>query len=494
METVPPGIAIRSSEEGLSAGDIHGVATLYGLPPWATTITTNPPGLDIVVNGRRVATPATRYWRHGIIKSLRAPSPQVNGESRYVFARWNTDRAREHNLTVGEHGTWLEGELHCAAHGLRLDFPGIRRQRDSHSALRGRILYPADPRAGPRASQAGLRPQFLEVDALALPRGLPRTPPPSCSATPSTSRPASPPSPSSGSAPPRVRSSSTSTASPWSARLRCIGASTATSSRCPCRPSRSGRHRGTVRAATSSRVGRTAARAPGASTSAGAANWWRYWEPTTIWIPASASTSDRGEAVGSAPPDGGPRGVGGPAGSGRTRRCGVRNLRPAFRGQAPQPECADVRRARRGRCGPARGHPHEPAVRTRLVSLRPEDALAHCRAPRGRAAGERERHDRRPNAFGRHRAGHLCPGIPDPLDGRRRTIGRGADRAGRLRSGPAIRPLGPLRITRRHRTPARPLRARLRLGHGGPPPTERRDLRRPGLLPARSRERTATVR
>ena len=111
METVPPGIAIRSSEEGLSAGDIHGVATLYGLPPWATTITTNPPGLDIVVNGRRVATPATRYWRHGIIKSLRAPSPQVEGESRYVFARWNTDRAREHNLTVGEHGTWLEANF-----------------------------------------------------------------------------------------------------------------------------------------------------------------------------------------------------------------------------------------------------------------------------------------------------------------------------------------------------------------------------------------------
>ena len=55
--TIPPGINIPSG--GLSAGDIEGVARLYGQRPQTTLIASNPPGLEIVVDSVAVTTPAT---------------------------------------------------------------------------------------------------------------------------------------------------------------------------------------------------------------------------------------------------------------------------------------------------------------------------------------------------------------------------------------------------------------------------------------------------
>ncbi|MDE0167712.1 MAG: hypothetical protein OXL36_21635 [Bryobacterales bacterium] len=59
-ETIPPGIELgrggpklgRGSSTGLSAGDIDGVNRLYGEIPAETTITTNPEGLLIEVDGK----------------------------------------------------------------------------------------------------------------------------------------------------------------------------------------------------------------------------------------------------------------------------------------------------------------------------------------------------------------------------------------------------------------------------------------------------------
>lgn len=111
LETIPPGIQIRSPDGGLSAGDIHGVSTLYGRRPWPTTISTNPPGLDIYVNGKRFTTPTTFFWPHGHVTSVRAPSPQEKDDNRYIFARWSDNRAREHNVKIGEEGTWFEANF-----------------------------------------------------------------------------------------------------------------------------------------------------------------------------------------------------------------------------------------------------------------------------------------------------------------------------------------------------------------------------------------------
>ena len=86
-ETIPPGINVPSS--GLSAGDIDGVARHYGMPPTATTVTTNPPGLEIVVDGVATITPARFDWTQGSTHTLKVSSPQGSGGSRYLFAEWN---------------------------------------------------------------------------------------------------------------------------------------------------------------------------------------------------------------------------------------------------------------------------------------------------------------------------------------------------------------------------------------------------------------------
>lgn len=109
LETVPPGMNIPSA--GLSPGDIDGVARLYGTPPTTTVISTNPPGLEIVVDGVRVATPARFDWTNGSGHSVEAPVSQTNGDSRYLFGRWSDGSARSRNVTATADRTWLEANF-----------------------------------------------------------------------------------------------------------------------------------------------------------------------------------------------------------------------------------------------------------------------------------------------------------------------------------------------------------------------------------------------
>ena len=88
FETVPPGIAIPSS--GLSAGDINKVAWMYGQPPGKVTVSTNPPGLQLIIDGERVETPHAFEWSDGSTHELEAASPQYRNNNRYLFARWTS--------------------------------------------------------------------------------------------------------------------------------------------------------------------------------------------------------------------------------------------------------------------------------------------------------------------------------------------------------------------------------------------------------------------
>ncbi|MDE0263314.1 MAG: M12 family metallopeptidase [Bryobacterales bacterium] len=106
LETVPPGMNVPSA--GLSPGDIDGVARLYGRLPTTTVISTNPPGLEIVVDGVRVATPANFDWANGSEHSVEAPVSQTNGDSRYLFGRWSDGSARSRSVTATADRTWME--------------------------------------------------------------------------------------------------------------------------------------------------------------------------------------------------------------------------------------------------------------------------------------------------------------------------------------------------------------------------------------------------
>lgn len=109
LETVPPGMNIPSA--GLSPGDIDGVARLYGQLPATTVISTNPPGLEIVVDGVHVATPARFDWTNGGNHSVEAPVAQTNGDSRYLFGRWSDGSARSRDVTATADRTWLEANF-----------------------------------------------------------------------------------------------------------------------------------------------------------------------------------------------------------------------------------------------------------------------------------------------------------------------------------------------------------------------------------------------
>ena len=130
IETIPPGMSIKAvhhAGEGaaLSAGDIDGVNRLYGETSQLTTVQTNPPGLEIVVDGIRVTTPATFNWLSGSTHVFEAPLWQtretnqqdlgvgsaIASEYRYLFGRWTRGRDRIHTFTAGPDTTWIEASF-----------------------------------------------------------------------------------------------------------------------------------------------------------------------------------------------------------------------------------------------------------------------------------------------------------------------------------------------------------------------------------------------
>ena len=109
METIPPGIDIPAA--GLSAGDIDGVARLYGQVPERLTISSNPPGLDVLVDKVRYTTPVSFDWPDRSIHTIEPPVSVLKGETRYLFGRWNTGGNRLRYVIAGQVGTWLEANF-----------------------------------------------------------------------------------------------------------------------------------------------------------------------------------------------------------------------------------------------------------------------------------------------------------------------------------------------------------------------------------------------
>ncbi|MFB3778037.1 MAG: M12 family metallopeptidase [Bryobacteraceae bacterium] len=106
IETIPPGIPIRIAT-GLSEGDIDGVRRLYGQPPLATTITTNPPGLQVSVDGETLTAPVSLDWVPGSVHTIGVVSPQGDPFLRYLFGRWSDDGAQTHQVTASPSVTTL---------------------------------------------------------------------------------------------------------------------------------------------------------------------------------------------------------------------------------------------------------------------------------------------------------------------------------------------------------------------------------------------------
>ncbi len=87
MQTNPRGIAI-GQRDSLSPSDIDAIARIYGTVPRRTTVASNPPGLNVIVDGATVTTPATFDWTPGSTHNLQAVD-QSKDSMQMVFGRWS---------------------------------------------------------------------------------------------------------------------------------------------------------------------------------------------------------------------------------------------------------------------------------------------------------------------------------------------------------------------------------------------------------------------
>ncbi len=101
IETIPPGIPIGEGTT-LSAGDIDAVRRMYGQPARSVTVATNPPGLEVIVDGARYTAPVSFDWAPGSVHSLAVESPQGSGGTRYLFGRWSDDGPQSHTVTISD--------------------------------------------------------------------------------------------------------------------------------------------------------------------------------------------------------------------------------------------------------------------------------------------------------------------------------------------------------------------------------------------------------
>ena len=116
VRTIPPGILGGGSfggESTLSIGDIDGIARLYGQPRGTITVSTNPLGLNVIVDGESVTTPAVFDWLTDSVHTLEAPLFVQQQETgwRFVFGRWTDGGGRKHTVKAGSDTTWFEASF-----------------------------------------------------------------------------------------------------------------------------------------------------------------------------------------------------------------------------------------------------------------------------------------------------------------------------------------------------------------------------------------------
>ncbi len=104
LESIPPGIPL-SNQAGFSAGDMDTIERLYGFAPSAVTVTTNPPGLQIVADSVTYTAPHVFNWNLNSKHTLSLPpDPQFTNPgdgATYEFGGWNDRGARSHSVSVG---------------------------------------------------------------------------------------------------------------------------------------------------------------------------------------------------------------------------------------------------------------------------------------------------------------------------------------------------------------------------------------------------------
>ncbi len=94
------GSVFIQSESGVNTLEIPVTMNVVG----RTTVTSNPPGLVVSVNGTPVTTPAHFTWAPGSQNFLTLNTTQTVGDVRYRFASWSDGGAQGHNVIATQAG------------------------------------------------------------------------------------------------------------------------------------------------------------------------------------------------------------------------------------------------------------------------------------------------------------------------------------------------------------------------------------------------------
>jgi hypothetical protein len=121
LDSIPPGMPL-SNLVGYSAADVEGIMRLYGVAPTEVTVTSNPPGLQVIVDSSPVTTPMTYSWALNSTHTLAVASgvQTLNGiianssdpveptTFYYTYGVWNDGGSQSHSITVNP-GTGAPG-------------------------------------------------------------------------------------------------------------------------------------------------------------------------------------------------------------------------------------------------------------------------------------------------------------------------------------------------------------------------------------------------
>ncbi len=163
METIPPHMPVGQYRAPsdltklVTPGDADTVARMFGLPPSSWTISTNPLGLTVIIDGEEVTTPVAFDWTPGSEHTLSVPpQSQVLPGSRFRFGRWSDANAVRTRTVTATFATTLYEANFVAAHSVSTRVrpegagtvtisPG---GSDGYYPLRSRITMSAEPTAG----------------------------------------------------------------------------------------------------------------------------------------------------------------------------------------------------------------------------------------------------------------------------------------------------------------------------------------------------------
>jgi hypothetical protein len=100
IESIPPGIPL-SNTTGYTAADIDGIDRLYGAAPTMVTVTSNPPGLEVMVDGNPITTPQTFSFALNSMHTLNVSNnSQTLDGTVYTYGRWNNSTSASQTITI----------------------------------------------------------------------------------------------------------------------------------------------------------------------------------------------------------------------------------------------------------------------------------------------------------------------------------------------------------------------------------------------------------